>query len=134
MLIYLKKNLKMREIKYRVIGYGGPLMEVKSLLFNTSVGLVAVTDEGEYRLNDEGVYLMEYTGMKDKNGKEIYEGDITESRLNGRCVVEYRNGSFGIVGGTPHGFRAGEHFGYYPHNHTVIGNIYENPNLLKDEK
>lgn len=82
-------------------------------------------------INAPECHVMQYTGLKDRNGKEIYEGDIVEGRLHGRCVVEYRSASFGIVGGQPHGFRNNESLGYYPFNLEVIGNIWENPELLE---
>ncbi len=127
-----------REIKYRVIGYGGSLMEVKSLLFNTSVGLIAVTDEGDYRISDGGVYLMEYTGMKDKNGKEIYEGDIVKLFIDGdpylyEIIWEEEHQRFGLV--EADGTIEHDSWAYTSNNDfEVIGNIYENPNLLNDGK
>lgn len=56
----------------------------------------------------------QYTGLKDKNGKRIFEGDMI-SRWN---VVEFCNGEFCINGDTPLGVIAG--------NCEVIGNIYDN--------
>ena len=85
----------------------------------------------EYYLNadfDE-IELMEYTGLKDMDGKEIYEGDILfESFREEYFKVVFENGSF----------RA-EADGYsldledYAHICEVVGNIYENTELMEDE-
>jgi hypothetical protein len=67
--------------------------------------------------------LMQFTGLLDKNGKEIYEGDVVVGR--GRpCEVEYDGGGF-----TPFAIPAWE-CTLEPSEVEVIGNIYENPNLI----
>lgn len=74
--------------------------------------------------------LMQYTGLKDKNGVEIYEGDIV--RENGefgeddRYVVEYEFNGFWLKGRGDNEFDFGN-----PDNMEVIGNIWENPELLE---
>lgn len=113
--------MKQRELKFRVwdnVDYMSKPFTLHSLM---NADRIEFTSDCK---------VMQYTGLKDKNGKEVYEGDITECSLHGRTIVEMRGGQFGIVGGDPKGFRSGEAFNYYPHNHTVIGNIYENPELL----
>ena len=90
--------------------------------------------------------FMQYTGLKDKNGKEIYEGDIVEAtselirpfepkhkQATGRFsttrkVIEYREecASFCIKGSALGGITKSCCDEYY----EVIGNIYENPELL----
>jgi hypothetical protein len=80
----------------------------------------------------------QYTGLKDKNGKEIYEGDILETDLSfPYVVVVFRNGAFMYQC-----HDSGEDFYDYmapaakeakmDHFLEVIGNIYENPELLEN--
>jgi len=79
--------------------------------------------------------LMQYTGLKDKNGKEIYEGDIVlhdglPGAKNGRSIV-FEDCCFMIKGKTPSDdWHVGRYSGL---NTEVIGNIYENPELLEDK-
>lgn len=76
--------------------------------------------------------VMQFTGLIDKNGKEIYEGDIVA--YDGNCVarVEWERGGFlfKFVDGIEH---PSPNFWHEPTDEPiteVIGNIYENPSLL----
>ncbi|MBN1046204.1 hypothetical protein DVW08_12715 [Clostridium botulinum] len=89
----------------------------------------------EYDVYKEYNNLMQYTGLKDKNGIEIYEGDIIKYSHNytGEIMREvvFKYGSYGIEGTTK-----GTHiiFGnILESEREVIGNIYKNPELLKEE-
>ncbi len=73
----------------------------------------------------------QFTGLHDKNGKEIYEGDILQSEARGHAPVVYRYGGFFVE------LVDCEEFGtmYVPLNEAflfaeLIGNIHENPELL----
>jgi len=73
------------------------------------------------------------TGIKDKGGVEIYEGDI----LSDGKVVEYVTGensftqSHGVYGDNIFAGFSIKRGGYHPREIKVIGNIYENPELLE---
>lgn len=73
------------------------------------------------------IILMQYTGLIDENKKKIYEGDIMDYGWAKKEVV-FSYGSFGVVNQHPDG---GVSVGTYQiSNGVVIGNIYENPELL----
>jgi uncharacterized phage protein (TIGR01671 family) len=95
----------------------------------------------------EELVLMQYTGLKDKNGKEIYEGDIVRAvyeedegggwhcdhKVRGKVYFDTHWGvKFDCRDATQ---RVAEHWERIPHtdfrNVEVIGNVYENSDLLQ---
>lgn len=81
---------------------------------------------------ETGVFLEtvgQYTGLQDKNGKKIFEGDICKhiSDYSGNTVISvvtYTDGHFLALVNEHSGFELSEKL-------EVIGNIYDNPELLK---
>ena len=78
------------------------------------------------RANGDDFILMQYTGLKDKNGAEIYERDIINSIYFKNGIVEMWDFMWVCNSNESlHTFRTATH------SFEVIGNIYENPELLK---
>ena len=81
--------------------------------------------------------LMQHTGVKDKNGVEIYEGDIIRGhtgRYKVDCVVRWSSGNCGFIAVPTITERT--YLCLNPgstKSYEVIGNIYENPELVSNE-
>lgn len=71
--------------------------------------------------------LMEYTGLRDKKKKKIYEGDVLLHE-GGEIKEEVKHEENMW---TEEGFMTGFHLTFTPDQYKIIGNIYENPELLK---
>jgi uncharacterized phage protein (TIGR01671 family) len=77
--------------------------------------------------------VMQFTGLLDKNGKEIYEGDIVTAR-NGRNDYEGYSIIKGEIKFEDFQWIIGDYVMKYQNdNFEVIGNIYENSELLRKE-
>lgn len=84
---------------------------------------------GQHQIDPDTVG--QFTGLHDKNGKEVYEGDIVEwgnlmgTKIHSQIIYDERKFSFGDV--------KGDSEDIWCINSEVIGNIHDNPELMKEE-
>lgn len=134
-----------REIKFRAWNKKEKYMEIVDDLQMFSNDLSIGIPSKDYFLRKDDVELMQYTGLHDKNEKEIYEGDIVlldcynyeEPAFDGEFKVIYDdiNGMWLLIDleNKDRDFTFGEIRSYYKAEIEVIGNIYDNPELLGGE-
>ena len=163
-----------REIKFRAwLKYGKEIVDVEEIDFMDEV--INYIDN-DYENNEqetigayfENIELMQYTGLKDKNNKEVYEGDILlSSNENGIFLIsinfgdsniEYSNMLTGFQIKTEIILSNSQYFEYFSNNLIkliskynipmkednntkyisdgwwILGNIYENPELLGEKE
>lgn len=84
----------------------------------------------------DDIKLMQSTGLKDKNGKEVFIGDIikcTRGCPHEVYLVKEYGGTY--IGGMPAIYLKGIREGYaWTEHEEILGNIYENQELLEDSK
>lgn len=115
----------MREIKFRAWDVENQeMIDADSLAFDTYAPLC-----DQLRDSDE-MKFMQFTGMKDKNGVEIYEGDrllINVRKDNQVIDSQAFYGEQGVAELTPSGTCFGEWDAVYCTDSVIVGNIYQNP-------
>lgn len=124
----------MRELKFRV----WDKLEQRFITCDEGYqGHYVLSLKGEFHNLQNGsggkeCVVQQYTGLKDRNGKEIYEGDIFKGGNYKWDAVEFRNGQFQVNLIGARGFTLDELCCDSDlQRPEVIGNIFENPELLK---
>ena len=123
--------MKTREIKFRV------WRKDESVFLTHPIGIYNSICNS---FNESNLVFQQFTGLLDKTGKEIYEGDVLQIRMPPKRKVTagylvttriiFSDGCFWFVG---EGFTDNNWRFYEESDREVIGNIFADPELLKNE-
>ncbi|MCG0891348.1 prophage Lp2 protein 26 [Lactiplantibacillus plantarum] len=97
----------------------------------SSVNVIVDGKNETWDIKNDDVELLKFTGLKDVNGKEIYEGDIVKvvyqywGQLGNRYEVKFKQGAFYVKYGL---------LSEISPSISVIGNVHTNPELLEKKK
>lgn len=129
----------MRKILFRGKRVNNGEWVVGDLFNTTKIVITTTSNKGIYTENGSDIFKYEYievhpdtigqfTGLTDKNGKEIFDGDIFTDSLGNKAIVEWDERNARYLGFSIEN-RAIMYIGREP-KVTVIGNIHDNPELL----
>lgn len=135
----------MRELKFRIGCISGNVFRYldKDELFNLYRlnpydGSLIAKDKGRNVVVPREAYVIEqYTGLKDKNGQKIYEGDIVLDRYDGEdtFIVEWDKDAVSFILTDTDNIVCVDFDDYFPDKELeVIGNIHENHELMEEEE
>jgi len=130
-----------REYKFRAYDtYTKTMLPIVDIIKFTKSEDIYITRNGTYGVGVNIQYqprikLMQYTGLHDKNGVEIYEGDIVKALINeiwyiGQVIYEYSGFTIDVTNNKQLEFGRR---GIIERFTEVVGNIYDNLDLLKGE-
>lgn len=120
----------------------GKMLRVKTLVFENGRTRCMCGYAYDFYLEDEDATIMQSTGLFDRNGKEIFEGDIIANGPDVMCMKRHNTLGFYVEKKGKVEFIADcavleefeEDTKEIADSLEIIGNIYENPELLEDEK
>ena len=121
-----------REIKFRGWNKQAKVMVDLRKITPLALDEKLVGQDGIYLPFIDNLVLMQFTGLRDKNGKDIYEDDILQSKGGDIMIVNW-NEKFASFCLDKKGWLFSHYFGEAvdPNDCEVIGDIHQNPELLK---
>ena len=128
----------MSELKFRVWDtHRKTIYPAQEIRFKNNELLAAWRIPGERCLVEGAVLIMQYIGAKDKNGVEIYEGDVIRENAGGKYrdyVVRWSDGKCGFIADTKALCKVFPCLNQGTAKYLeVVGNIYESPELVRNE-
>lgn len=127
----------MREIEFRGIARFNGTIGSDKMIHGNNIRYQKSGDTFDVYINGTRCILDtvgQYTGLKDKNGIKIFEGDVISLGNGIKKLITFINGGFGYTGfcDEPIGFAGHVNFAIIMEHIEVIGNVHETPELLHD--